>query len=94
VAVNDPYVMAAWGEAQGVGDRILMLADSAGELTHRLGLERDLSGSGLGIRCRRFAALLEDGVFRHVAVEPGPGITVCGATHLLGALAASAGEGR
>jgi len=90
VAVNDPYVMAAWGEAQGAGDRIEMLADAAAELTRALGLERDLSSIGLGLRCRRFAALLEDGVFRHVAVEPGPGVTVCGATNLLYAISASA----
>ena len=43
----------------------------------------DLSDLGLGVRCRRFAAVLDDGVFRHVAVEPGRGITVCGAEHLL-----------
>ena len=48
-----------------------------------LGLELDLSDLGLGVRCRRFAAVLDDGVFRHVAVEPGRGITVCGAEHLL-----------
>ena len=93
MAVNDPYVMSAWGEAHGVGDRITVLADAAAELTRALGLERDLSSIGLGMRCRRFAALLDDGVFRHVAVEPGSGITVCGATNLLDAISASANGG-
>lgn len=83
MAVNDPFVMEAWGRHHGVADRVLMLSDAAGELTRALGLELDLSDIGLGIRCRRFAAALDDGVFRHVAIEPGRGITVCGAEHLL-----------
>ncbi len=83
VAVNDPFVMEAWGRLHGVAGRVWMLADPAAELTRALGLELDLSELGLGVRCRRFAAVLDDGVFRHVAVEPGRGITVCGAEHLL-----------
>ena len=83
MAVNDPFVMEAWGRLHGAGERVLMLADATGELTRALGLELDLSEIGLGIRCRRFAAVLDDGVFRHVAIEPGRGITVCGAEHLL-----------
>lgn len=83
MAVNDPFVMEAWGRLHGVAGRVLMLSDADGALTRALGLELDLSELGLGIRCRRFAAVLDDGVFRHVAVEPGRGITVCGAEHLL-----------
>jgi peroxiredoxin len=86
LAVNDAWVMDAWREAQGVGDRIAMLADGAAELTRALGLENDLSAIGLGIRCRRFAAVVDDGVFTHLAVEPARGVTVCGAEHLLAAL--------
>lgn len=83
VAVNDPFVMAAWGRLAGAGERVEMVSDAYGDLTRALGLELDLTEIGLGVRCRRFAALLEDGVFRHVAVEPGRGITVCSAEHLL-----------
>ena len=83
VAVNDPFVMEAWGRLAGVGEKVEMLSDPDGDLARALGLELDLSEIGLGIRCRRFAALLEDGVFRHVAVEPGRGITGCSADHLL-----------
>jgi peroxiredoxin len=90
VAVNDPYVMDAWGRSQGAGDAILMLSDGNGELTRALGLEADLTAIGLGIRCRRFAAWLEDGWFRAVAVEPARGVTVCGAEHLLDRIARSA----
>ena len=89
MAVNDPWVMAAWGRAHGVGDEILMLGDPMAELTRALGLERDASASGLGLRCRRFAAVLDDGVFLYVAVEPARGVTVCGAGNLLDVLRAS-----
>ena len=88
LAVNDAWVMDAWAKAHGVGDAIVMLADGNGELVRALGLEADFSGAGLGVRCRRFAAVVEDGVFTHVAVEPARGVTVCGAEHLLAALGA------
>lgn len=83
VAVNDPFVMEAWGRLAGASERVEMVSDAYGDLTRALGLELDLTEIGLGLRCRRFAALLEDGLFRHVAIEPGRGITVCSAEHLL-----------
>lgn len=89
LSVNDPYVMAAWGEAAGATGKVDLLADANGDLARALGLEVDLSASGLGRRCRRFAAVVEDGVFVMLAVEPARGITVCGAEHLLEALGES-----
>lgn len=89
VAVNDPFVMEAWGRLSGVAGRVLMVSDGNGDLARALGLELDLSELGLGVRCRRFAAVLDDGIFRHVAIEPGRGITVCGAEHLLDRLGAA-----
>ncbi len=86
LAVNDPYVMAAWGDAAGATGKVDLLADASGELTRALGLEVDLAASGLGRRCRRFAAVVDDGVFVMLAVEPARGVTVCGAEHLLEAL--------
>ena len=83
VAVNDPYVMAAWGEAWGARGKVELVSDWNGELARAMGLEVDLSGSGLGRRCRRFAAVVEDGVVTHFAVEPAKGVTVCGAESLL-----------
>jgi glutaredoxin/glutathione-dependent peroxiredoxin len=92
VSVNDPYVMAVWGEVSGAAGRVEMLSDGNGELARALGIEADFSSSGLGLRCRRFAAVVDDGRFTTVAVEPVRGITVCGAEHLLAALGeASAG---
>lgn len=86
VAVNDPYVMAAWGEAAGAAGKVEMLSDGNGELARALGIEADFSSSGLGRRCRRFAAVVDDGVVTTLAVEPARGITVCGVEHLLAAL--------
>ena len=83
VAVNDPYVMAAWGEASGATGKVDLLADGNGELARALGLEVDRTSSGMGRRCRRFAAVVEDGVFTILAVESASGVTVCGADHLL-----------
>ena len=89
LSVNDPYVMAAWGDAVGATGKVDLLADGNGELTRALGLEVDRAASGMGRRCRRFAAVIEDGVFLMLAVEPAGGVTVCGAEHLLGTLSES-----
>ncbi|MEO8275866.1 MAG: peroxiredoxin [Thermoanaerobaculia bacterium] len=83
VAVNDPYVMQAWGAAQGVGESIQMLADGNGDFARAAGIERDFSGSGMGMRNRRFALIAEDGLVTALAIEPARGITVCGAADML-----------
>ena len=78
VAVNDPFVMDAWGKAHGVGDDILMLADGNGEFTAAMGLELDGSGFGLGKRSKRYAAILEDGVLTSLEVdEKGIDLSAC-----------------
>jgi peroxiredoxin len=69
VAVNDGYVMAAWGREQKALGKVRMLGDGAGELTRKLGLEVDLSGGGLGLRMKRFSMLVEDGVVKQLNVE-------------------------
>jgi peroxiredoxin len=87
LAVNDPWVLAAWGEAHGATGIIDFLADPSGEMTRALGLEADYGASGLGRRCRRFAAVVDDGRFTDFAIEPERGVRVCGAEHLLARLA-------
>jgi glutaredoxin/glutathione-dependent peroxiredoxin len=72
MAVNDVFVMNAWGKASGVGDRILMLADGNGEYTRALGLALDASKFGMGTRGQRFAIVAKDGIATRVDVE-GPG---------------------
>jgi peroxiredoxin len=78
VAVNDPFVMDAWGKANGVGDDILLLADGNGEFTAAMGLELDGSGFGLGKRSKRYAAIVEDGVLTSLDVdETGIDLSTC-----------------
>lgn len=113
VAVNDAFVMDAWGKSLGAEDKIQLLADGSAEFarvccpsdlltcgqmscgpsavtlcTHKakiavhtcqhanvlphssvrclqaLGVELDLSDKGLGVRSRRYAMLVDDGVVR------------------------------
>ena len=85
IAVNDAFVMGAWAQAEHADD-LVMLADGNGEFARAAGLEMDGSGFGLGQRIRRFAAVLEDGVVRHVAVESGPGLEVSSADAVLAVL--------
>ena len=69
VSVNDAYVMAAWGRDQDAIGKIRMLGDGSAELAKKLGLDRDLTKDGMGIRSRRFSLLVEDGVVKQVNVE-------------------------
>jgi peroxiredoxin len=69
VSVNDAYVMAAWGREQEAIGKIRMLGDGSAELAKKLGLDADLTKSGMGIRARRFSLLIEDGVVKQVNVE-------------------------
>lgn len=85
MAVNDAFVMGAWGEAQNASE-LLMLADGNGELTSALGLELDGSGFGLGTRSQRFAMLVEDGTISQLNVEPGAGIDVSSAETMMALL--------
>ncbi len=85
MAVNDAFVMGAWGQAQNA-EEILMLADGNGELTSALGLELDGSGFGLGKRSQRFAMIVEDGKVTQLNVEPGPGVDVSSAETIMQSL--------
>ena len=69
MAVNDMFVMDAWGNSAGAGDSVLMLADGNGTYAAALGLELDASGFGLGTRGQRFALVVEDGTVTQLHVE-------------------------
>ena len=69
MAVNDVFVMNAWGKSAGVGDKIVMLADGNGEYAKALGLELDAKGYGMGTRGQRFAIVVKDGVATRVDIE-------------------------
>ena len=86
LAVNDAFVMGAWGEAQGTDGKVLMLSDGNGEFTAAVGLEMDGSGFGLGTRSQRYAAVLEDGVVKELMVEPGPGLDASSVESVLATL--------
>ena|SRR5690606_12646177 len=86
VAVNDAFVMGAWGRDLGVNGRIRMLADGSADWTRKLGLEMDLTARGLGVRCQRFSALLRDGVVEQLNVEQAGKFEVSDAGSLLNQL--------
>ncbi len=86
LAVNDVFVMAAWGKASGAGDDIQMLADGNAEFTRALGLELDATGFGMGIRGKRFALVVKDGVVTQLNVEAGGEFRVSTAEYVLGQL--------
>jgi len=83
MAVNDVFVMNAWGKHSGVADKIVMLADGNGHYAKALGLELDASGYGMGTRGQRFAIVVKDGVAEHVDVEAPGQFKVSSAEHIL-----------
>jgi len=72
VSVNDGYVMAAWGRDEKALGKVRMLGDGSAEFTKNVGLEKDLSASGMGLRSQRYSMLVDDGVVKQLNVE-GPG---------------------
>ncbi|MEE4185258.1 MAG: peroxiredoxin [Gammaproteobacteria bacterium] len=68
-AVNDVFVMDAWGKEHGAGDAVLMLADGNADYVSALGLELDASGFGMGKRGQRFSIIVNDGVVEQLNVE-------------------------
>ena len=74
IAVNDPFVLAAWEEKSGGKEKVLFLSDCNAEFTKKIGMDFDGSGFGLGTRSKRYSALVEDGVVKILNVEASPGI--------------------
>ena len=71
MAVNDVFVMDAWGKSQDAGDKVLMLADGNGEFTSAIGLDLDATGFGMGTRGQRFSLVINDGTVEVVNIEDG-----------------------
>jgi glutaredoxin/glutathione-dependent peroxiredoxin len=82
-AVNDVFVMNAWGKSGGVGDKILMLADGNGAYAKALGLEMDATKYGMGTRGQRFALIVKNGVATHVDIEAPGEFKVSAADYVL-----------
>lgn len=89
MAVNDPFVMQAWGESQHVPPGLRMLADGNGDFTRALGLQMDASGYGMGLRSKRFALYAENGVVKDLFVEAPGEFRVSSAEHVLANLPAA-----
>jgi peroxiredoxin len=87
-AVNDHHVLRVWGESTGALGTIDFLADPQAELARATGLER--TTADLGLRFRRSAMILRDGVVQAVFVEDKPGVNATGAPAILMALSATA----
>ena len=86
MAVNDVFVMNAWGKSANAGEAVMMLADGNGEYARALGLELDATGFGMGKRGQRFAILVDNGVATKVNVEAPGEFKVSAAEYVLGQL--------
>jgi peroxiredoxin len=86
MAVNDVFVMNAWGKSSGAEGKVTMLADGSGEYARKLGLELDLNSAGMGLRSKRFALVARDGVVTQLHIEAPGEFKVSSAEHILGQL--------
>ncbi len=86
MAVNDPFVMQAWGASQNVPHGLRMLSDGNADFTRALGMEFDASGYGMGVRSKRFALYADDGVVRALWVEAPGEFRVSAAENVLAQL--------
>ena len=85
-AVNDAFVLGAWGKASGTGDKIVFLGDGSGTFARALGLEMDISARGMGVRSQRYAMVVNDGKVTHLGVEAPGGFEASKAETILAAL--------
>ena len=69
IAVNDPFVMGAWGKEHNCGDNIVMLGDGSGDFTRAVGLELDRMKEGMGIRSQRYSMVVDNGEVKALHVE-------------------------
>ena len=86
VSVTDVFVMKAWGEDQGVGEDIVMLADGNGAVTKAIGLDLDASKFGMGPRSQRYSMIVNDGVVEKLNVEDGGEFRVSSADYMMAQL--------
>lgn len=83
IAVNDAFVMGAWGKEQGAKNKVRMMADGSAAYTKALGLEFDLTARGMGVRSQRYSMLVDDGVVKAFNLEAPGKFEVSGAETLL-----------
>lgn len=73
IAVNDVFVMDAWGKQSSVDGKVMLLADGNADFTTKIGMDLDGSGLGMGTRSKRYAMIVNDGVVEAVHAEDKPG---------------------
>ena len=86
IAVNDPFVMDAWGREHNCDGNIVMLGDGSGEFTRAVGLELDRMKEGMGMRSQRYSMLVDNGVVKGLHVEEPGQFSVSSAEAMLQAL--------
>jgi peroxiredoxin len=83
-AVNDIFVLDAWAKSSGASGKIEALADGSGDFAKAIGLDMDMAAGGMGVRSKRYAMIVEDGVVKTLNIEDAPGkADVSGAENLL-----------
>ena len=83
-AVNDIFVMNEWKKASGADGKVEVLADGAAEFAKAIGLDNDMSAGGMGVRSKRYAMVVDDGVVKTLNIEDAPGkADISGAENLL-----------
>ena len=86
LATNDAFVMGAWADASGAKDGIRFVSDGNAEFVRKAGLDYENTARGMGVRSRRFAAIIDDGVVTHLGVEEGRGVDVSSVEAILSRL--------
>ncbi|KAI5970535.1 hypothetical protein CANMA_000444 [Candida margitis] len=80
LAVNDPFVLSAFGKAVGYKDEenfVVFATDPEGKISSQLGDDYvlDLSSAGLGKRLQRYAVIVKNGEVVYLANEDGGDFT-------------------
>jgi peroxiredoxin len=86
IAVNDQFVMSAWGKEHKADDKVVMLGDGSSEFTHAIGLDLDRMKEGMGMRSQRYSMLVDDGTVRALNIEKPGEFDVSSAETMLKAL--------
>ncbi len=86
IAVNDQFVMDAWGKEHGAADKVVMLGDGSGDFVKAIGLELDRVKEGMGVRTQRYSMLVDNGVVKALHVEEPGQFDVSSAEAMLKAL--------
>ncbi len=86
IAVNDAFVMGAWGRDQKVNGTVRMMADGNAAFSKALGLDADFTKFNMGTRSQRYSMLVEDGVVKQLNVEEGGKFEVSSAEKMLAQL--------